>query len=410
MSATSTDWESRTLGELVLPVRTVKPDERPAEEFLYIDISSIDRAAKRITSPQRLLGADAPSRARQAVREGDVLLSTVRPNLRTLALVPKELDGQVASTGFCVLRPGPHLLSEFLFYAVADDELQQRVEAKARGISYPAVRPADILSESIRVPSLVEQRAIVEKIAALQQDLKLGREELSAALACEEELGRTLVDAAFAEVQAEAEQVELGDVVERITSGSRDWKRYYGRGTAVFVLAQNVRMRRLDFTTIQRVDPPADDPSRARSVIEKDDVLVTIVGAGTGTVARVGSDYDEYYVCQSVALIRPNHEVLDGGFLELFLAAPNWGQRLFSELMYGQGRPHLGFAEMKRIMLPLLPLLQQRALVERVSRQLDELALLREPVEALVGQGVALERALVRAGVAGNLTNAQVCV
>ena len=73
-----------------------------AEQITYIDIGSIDRNSKSIVAPQRLSGADAPSRARRQVQRGDTLVSMTRPNLNAVALVPPELDGQIASTGFDV--------------------------------------------------------------------------------------------------------------------------------------------------------------------------------------------------------------------------------------------------------------------------------------------------------------------
>ncbi len=72
--------------------------------FSYIDIGSIDNSLKRITEPKRLSVSEAPSRARQRIERGDVLVSMTRPNLNAVAVVPDELAGAVASTGFHVLR------------------------------------------------------------------------------------------------------------------------------------------------------------------------------------------------------------------------------------------------------------------------------------------------------------------
>ncbi len=45
---------------------------------------------------------EAPSRARQYVRGGDVLTSTVRPNRHLSAIVAPEQGGCVASSGFVI--------------------------------------------------------------------------------------------------------------------------------------------------------------------------------------------------------------------------------------------------------------------------------------------------------------------
>jgi len=46
-----------------------------------------------------------------------------------------------------------------------------------------------------------------------------------------------------AAVEGEWPRVPLGSIAVRITSGSRDWAPYYGRGTGTFIMAQNVRSR-----------------------------------------------------------------------------------------------------------------------------------------------------------------------
>lgn len=155
------------VGELCLPVEMVRPELEPETEFVYIDISAIDRGKRLIAEPQHLRGADAPQRARQLVQAGDILFSTVRPNLRTIALVPEELEGQVASTGYCVLRPSPELADKFLYYAILSESFQRRVISKARGINYPAVRDEDIYSETIALPPRAEQERIVDAVDRL---------------------------------------------------------------------------------------------------------------------------------------------------------------------------------------------------------------------------------------------------
>ena len=80
-----------------------KPSDE--EEFVYVDIGSIDRHRKVISEPQYLQGKNAPSRARKDIIEGDVIVSLTRPNLNAVALVDEAYDGQIASTGFEVLRP-----------------------------------------------------------------------------------------------------------------------------------------------------------------------------------------------------------------------------------------------------------------------------------------------------------------
>src|SRR5712691_2479222 len=96
-------WTKAKLGEFTLD--RVEQGEPGSFAVPYIDIGSIDRALKRVGPTEKVTGANAPTRARQWVKPGDVLVSLTRPNLNAVAVVTPELDGAVASTGFDVLRP-----------------------------------------------------------------------------------------------------------------------------------------------------------------------------------------------------------------------------------------------------------------------------------------------------------------
>ena len=157
-------WEWTTLGDICFPADKVRPQEAPTASFTYMDIASIDNATWRVVSPKILLGKDAPSRARQRVRGGDILFSTVRTYLKNVATVPPQYDGQVASTGFCVLHPADKIDTKFIFYYVLSDKFITDLNPLQRGTSYPAVRDSDVFAQAFPLPPLPEQRRIVAEI------------------------------------------------------------------------------------------------------------------------------------------------------------------------------------------------------------------------------------------------------
>lgn len=169
--ATFTETE---IGDLVDRVRSWSPatDSNDAE-FTYIDLSSVDKDSKSIVNPVRTPCADAPSRARQLVAYGDVLVSTVRPNLNGVAAVPAELDGATASTGFCVLRPRPEKVCwRYLYHWVRSPAFIRDMTRKATGASYPAVSDRIIHDSKIPLPKLEEQKriaAILDKADAIRR-------------------------------------------------------------------------------------------------------------------------------------------------------------------------------------------------------------------------------------------------
>lgn len=150
------------IGELIQATRSWNPTRQaPSESFVYIDLSAVDQDVKQISESRSYIGKEAPSRARQLVEAGDVLVSTVRPNLNGVARVPRELHGATASTGFCVLRSHPARLdSNYLFHWVRSRTFVAEMTRKATGANYPAITDRTIGASTIPLPSLHDQHRI----------------------------------------------------------------------------------------------------------------------------------------------------------------------------------------------------------------------------------------------------------
>ncbi|MEW9622899.1 hypothetical protein [Rhodanobacter geophilus] len=152
----------------------------PVDDFIYLDIGSVDRERKTFVERKLIPLAEAPSRARQKVQAGDVLVSMTRPNLNAVAQVTQELHGSIASTGFHVLR-SPWIETGFLYYLVQTDDFVDAMCGVVQGALYPAVRPRDIEGFKFYLPPRAEQTRIVEKLQELLSDLDAGVAELKAA-------------------------------------------------------------------------------------------------------------------------------------------------------------------------------------------------------------------------------------
>ena len=165
------------LGDIVYPATGSKnPSLNPNKSFWYVDVAAIDNKAKIIVGAKKLIGAEAPSRARKLIRANDILVSTVRPILNAVSLVPPVLDGEVASTGFCVLRATPDVLPEHLFFFVRSQRFTQNLSQLVVGAMYPAVSDKQILAQILPLPPLDEQRRIVDILSRAEGIVRLRRE------------------------------------------------------------------------------------------------------------------------------------------------------------------------------------------------------------------------------------------
>ena len=127
-------------------------------EMTYVDIGSVDAVAG-ITETEAVVFEKAPSRARRVVRDGDVIVSTVRTYLRAIAAIHAPESGLIVFTGFAVLRPR-RLESSFASYALRAPHFVERVVANSVGVSYPAINASSLVCFPIPYPEADEQRAI----------------------------------------------------------------------------------------------------------------------------------------------------------------------------------------------------------------------------------------------------------
>lgn len=155
--------EFREIREVVHRTANIKWADVQDNEYRYIDLTSVDRLTHAIVNTQTITSENAPSRAQQIVRAGDVIFGTTRPMLKRYTLIPPEYDGEICSTGYCVLRPDTDAtLPNFLFHLLGTDAFYAHVEANERGASYPAIADTAVKAFRIPVPPLEVQREVVK--------------------------------------------------------------------------------------------------------------------------------------------------------------------------------------------------------------------------------------------------------
>ncbi|RMH93273.1 MAG: hypothetical protein D6681_13725 [Calditrichaeota bacterium] len=170
-------WER--LGTFVGEVEKVNPNQTDNDTFVYVDISSINNQDGRITNYVELPSSEAPSRARQRIFRNDVLVSTVRPNLRNTAIVIKDVGDKllIASTGFAVLRANAPEVSPYYLYLISrSDWFTQVLTRKAQGGGYPAVLERDV--RNVKIP-IVGQSDLSKIDASIATFLRIRENSLS---------------------------------------------------------------------------------------------------------------------------------------------------------------------------------------------------------------------------------------
>ncbi|WP_136474410.1 restriction endonuclease subunit S [Pseudomonas sp. DG56-2] len=128
-------------------------------EVAYIDIGNVDSQGC-IHDIVNYRFENAPSRARRVVRDGDVIISTVRTYLQAIAPIESPPENLIVSTGFAVVRPLDGLDRRFCKYALRANRFLWEVESRSTGVSYPAINASDLGDILVSLPELGAQRLI----------------------------------------------------------------------------------------------------------------------------------------------------------------------------------------------------------------------------------------------------------
>ena len=146
------------------------------DEFTYIDISSVENGTGNLNYENMILPSKAPSRARRIIQNGDVLLSTVRPNLKAFAYLENLPSKALASTGFAVLTAKENVLAKYIFHLLFANDLQNQMVGKMGKGSYPSINQDDVEQLSIPLPSLEIQKKLVAEAEKEQQIINASKQ------------------------------------------------------------------------------------------------------------------------------------------------------------------------------------------------------------------------------------------
>ena len=197
----------------------------------------------------------------------------------------------------------------------------------------------------------------------------------------------------------------LGDLATYVTSGSRDWSKYYADRGALFIRTQDINQNKLAaFGDIARVSLPKQVEGK-RTLTKQGDLLITITGANVGKCAYVDLPLPEAYVSQSVALVRLL-DGFDGQFIHRQLISPGSedDQTLLQRSAYGVGRPVLNLDNVKDVPICLAPLDEQHRIVTGVDYLLSRVNSARNHLSRVPAILKRFRQAVLVAACSGRLT------
>lgn len=385
--------EKVKLGDLCKPCAgQIKAD---ADELIdYIDISSVDNENKIVTGYQTIAFGAAPSRARKAVAKGNILVSTVRPNLNAIALLAEDTPNiSVASTGFCVLDCKDNVDNRFVFYYCRSERFIDDMVSQATGASYPAVSDKIVRSALVPNYSYKEQCQISDVLDKISYVINSRKKQLTAL--------DNLIKSRFIEMFGDPTQNPHGwtkvtvkeavkqGFIARPLDGNHGEKHpkgddYVPEGIP-FLMAKDLKDKRVDFENCHFITEEQASTLK-KGWAKAGDVLIT----HKGTIGRVAiiqdSEYDDMLLTPQITYYRCLKN-LDNEYLAAYFMTRFFMEQL-ENLTTGATRACVTITQQENLKLIIPSVSMQRKFVSfvrqtdksklAVQKSLDQLEILRK--------------------------------
>ena len=383
-------WRWVRVEEVCNRTKNRDPRDKPEKTFQYVDISSIDNRLKRITEARKILGKDAPSRARQVVKFNDVLVATTRPNLNAVALVPKNLDNEICSTGFSVLRPSESVNPLFLFFFVKTRYFLEIISGQVRGMMYPAVTNGQVRNVFLPLASLSEQKRIAAKLQELMQEVERAR------TACEKQLeAAKALPAAYLREVFESEEAKkwerkrLGEVCEIIMGQSPPGYTYNTEGKGLPFYQGKIEFGR------GHLKSPATWCSEPQKIAEPNDILISIrTPVGPTNMCNIKS-----CIGRGLAALRPTNSIESRFvFYSLRFIEPE-----ICRIGQGSTFSAISKSQIQNLEIPFPPLLVQHHIASELKEKMAEVEKLHTGIEKQLEAINALPQAILKKAFRGKL-------
>ncbi len=407
-------WEVRRLKYLAtVNDEALTETTDPDTEITYVDIGNVD-SVRGITGTEDLMFEDAPSRARRIVRQGDIIISTVRTYLKAIVRIESTDANLIVSTGFAVIRPRD-LDERFGAYALSAPYFVEGVLAHSVGVSYPAINASELVCLDVAYPSFTEQRAIaafldrettrIDGLVAKKERLIELLQEKRTAL-----VTRAVTRGLDPNVPMKDSGVEwLGEIpthweVKRLKTIAEI---RYGLGQPPkessdglpLVRATNVYRGHITDEDMLYVDP-ADVPAGRRAFLSTGEIVVVRIGAYTADSAIIPKKYEGaiagYDMVVTVKGAKPE-------FIATALLCPYLRDAQLVVASTRAAQPHLNAEELgdALILLPSLP--EQGAIAAYLNRETAKLDVLGAKVREAIERLKELRAALISAAVTGRI-------
>ena len=166
----------------------------------------------------------------------------------------------------------------------------------------------------------------------------------------------------------------LGSVTELITSGSRDWAKYYAETGALFLRMGNLSKNsfELRLNNLQRVQLP-NKAEGTRTALQAGDLLFSITGE-VGMLGLIPAGFETAYINQHTAMIR-FLPAIRNRYLPYFLLT-DYAQKCYKGNQHGI-KNSFRLDSISEILVPVPPPKEQEYIIRKIEKLFEIISLIR---------------------------------
>jgi restriction endonuclease S subunit len=359
------------------------------KNFNYLEISNVSLTNLTYNTVEIDFN-EIPDRATYILNNGDVVVSTVRPNRNAVALI-RNSKRIIGTSGFTVLRTNNKINSEYLFAFCKTKFFITKLIRENTATMYPAVNDSDILNVSIPIFSNNFNNEIKKLIDNASNKLFQSQSLYAAA---EQNLLEIL---GLANWQPTEENTSIKTFSNSFgTSGRLDAEYYqpkydeieekikmYAGGFELFSAIINsqdknynpiedVEYKYIELSDIGNsgevtsatVDLGKNLPTRARRIVKTGDVIISSIEGSLSKCALITEEYNNS-LCSTGFYVINSTGILPEVLILLFKSFPY--QELLKGRCNGTILTAISQEELKTIPIPILPMDKQKELSAQIQ-------------------------------------------
>lgn len=279
--------------------------------------------------------------------KGDILLSSVG-TLGVAWLVDEE-DFYFKDGNLTWLRCNNKIMPEFLYLWLNSKEAQNQIEVKCIGSTQKALT-IDMLNKfDVTLPPIVIQKKICDMISPIVQKMNTNR-RINRNL--QEQVQSVFLEWLSQEAES-SETISLAEVCIKVTDGSHFSPKDEPNSTIPMLSVKDMREFDFDLTSCKHISEDDYQKMLANDCVPQvNDILV----------AKDGSYLKEIFICNeqreiailsSIAIFRPNTDIIYPEILLAFLKSPRVLQEVRDNYVSGSALPRIVLKDFKKLVFAL---------------------------------------------------------